>query len=248
MRHVFGKSITLSFTPLAGQHPIAIHEILAARIYEFQPGDTQVNDSLNTGGDFVLGTTTAGDFSQRGDFEWTISLPEIAPPETKTGGWRRYYYAVNFRYESGGTVIGQWESFVIYYPDAIQTRYAVYPEDLYAMQSKFEDRSRGGDKFAVKKIELAEELLTGHLNGKNLDRNLIHEEDLRLVLKTWAAALACNDLSSESGDSWEVKALQYEQDVKQLLVNLNVHYDYNGDNVIDNEMDEINAYDPYIIR
>lgn len=248
MKITFGQPITLSFTATAGPKIVAIDSIEAVRVYESQPSDDQVNDSTNSNGDFVVGTTTSGDFVEGTDNEWTITLPKITQPEVKTGGWKRYWYAINYKYTALGDVVGQWESFVIWYPDAIQTRFGVTASDLYAMQSKFEDRSRAGEAFCNAKIALAEELLVAHLNTKGLDRNLIYEEDLKLILKTWAAALACNDLSSEAGDSWEVKSLFYENAYKDYLGNIKVHYDMEGDNIVDDQLDEVKPRNAVMLR
>lgn len=246
MRNTFGQPITISFTPVVGPKPISIDSIVAVRLYESQPSDDQINDSTNANADFLVGTTSSSDFVERGNYEWEITLPKITQPKVKTGGWRRYYYAINYKYTSTGDTIGQWESLVLFYPDAIQTRFDVLPEDVYDYESKVRDLL--GNTEVVKKINLSEMLLIAYLNGKNLDRNLIREEDMRLALIVQAVALCCNDVSSEAGDSWEVKALSYERKYEEYLANFKLHYDIGGDNVIDDEMDELSANNSVVIR
>lgn len=246
MQNTFGRTITISFTPVAGQVPVTISSILSARVYEARPSDDQINDSTNSNGDFLVGTTTSTDFVAKGNYEWEITLPKITAPETQTGGWRRYYYAINYKYTSAGDTIGQWEAFVLWYPDAIQTRFDVLPSDIYEWESKLDELL--GDTEIIKKINLSEKLLVAYLNKNNLDRNLIHEEDLRLALIVQAVGLACNDISSEAGDSWEVKALSYERRYDELMKNLKVHFDFGGDNIIDEQIDEVTPINAIVYR
>ena len=246
MQNTFARPITLSFTPLAGQDPVDISSIVACRVYETYPSDDQINDSTNSNADFLVGTTTSSDFELIGDYEWEISLASIDLPQVKTGGWKRYYYAVNFKYSSSEDTVGQWESFTIWYPDAIQSRFDVVPEDIYTEESKIEQLK--GDTWTWKKIRRAETRLINYLNSINMDRNRLREADLRDALIYAAVSRACNDISSESGDDWEIKSLKWEEVYASSLKNLKVHYDFEGDNVIDDEIDEIRSVNNIIVR
>lgn len=246
MNQTFGKPLTLSFTPMVDRDVVKIDSIVSVRVYEALPSDDQINDSTNSGGDFVVGSTSSSDFVLVGNNEWEISLDALTAPEVGERGWERYYYAINYKYTSTGATVGAWESFTVYYPDGIGSRLKLRPSDIYAFQSDLEQQL--GDDKVLDKIQAAEELLMDYLNGKKMDRQYLRESDLRQCFRHWTLYLCCNDVSSNAGDAWEVKAVDYERKYNDDLKNLSVAFDASRDNVIDDDLDEVKPKSGIILR
>lgn len=226
MKHVFGKSIDYSFTPLIDGTPVSANALVSARLYSSEPTDAQKEDSAATGGGFVGSAVTT--WKSQGKGEYTITFPALTdsdPHSVET--YEEYFVVVSFKFEAAGPTVFVSEKIFLYRPDAWTSRITTRFLDVIGLESKIEVMKTQAeiDKF----IELAKDRIFRKLKRLGaVKRNLFNLDELNDAVLYLATSMICSDLASEDAQFWMTKADRHHQAYEEILPASQPGYDEGG--------------------
>ena len=226
MSHVFGRSISFSWTPHANGVPVPISGIVSARIYSDQPSESQIADSATLAGALER-VTTARD---EGDFEKVITFSALTDPTPHDGAdYKTFYVVVNFRYESGGSIVFDQETLFVYRPDSYNSKISVTADDVLGLEP---DVVRAGrTRIEIERMirRAKEDVLTRiEAIGERERKRLFNLERLNSAVTYRAASLVCMSLYSQNAPHWLNKYTDRKQSYEQFFSIAKPGYDTAG--------------------
>lgn len=234
VRHLYGRAITLRYTPLAENEGYVAHSLVSARIYgpNSYPSDEQIEDAggASTGhiGSRVT-TWTLVNEEGVGDAEYKIVFPAVTDPTpTSRTEYDLYYIALNYRAESGGTTIRDVEQIPVYRPDGLTSKIRVDAEAVYRLERRLEEVAPS-PLWIEDKIQAAVDELLGRLEGRGYEkRRLFNLEKLNGAAAMLACAYACLDRYTEGDVSWREKADSWREQSDKWFDIAKVGVDFGG--------------------
>ncbi len=219
-RHVFGRSITFNFIPIAYDEDVAPYSLISARIYSSEPTNAQKANTDTGHIEEVVSWTSVSTTEKKIVF---AALTDSNPYDSKFD-YEKYYIVVNFKYEASSPTVFTSELIHVYRPDSLTSKIRVLPEDLIKIESKFSEFYQTSE--LEDKIQVAIDLINKKLLAKGINkRQTFNREDLNTATKFQTLAITCMDLSGESNTDWRFKSSYYEKFCDQLLDTLAVNID-----------------------
>lgn len=224
VEHVYGRTITFRYIPIANGESYSAYELVSARIYgpNSYPSEAQIEDA---------GSATTGHLGSRvtswalvneegtGDAEYVLTFDAItdATP-TSAVEEDKFYVALNYRATSGAQVLRDVEQIFVYRPDGLTSKIRVRAQDVWDLESKIEDLR--DQIWAEVKIDAAIEELLSRLEGRGyVKRRLLNLEKLNASAKRLACSYCCFDLAAEGNQFWLEKA-KFWRDQATVLFDL----------------------------
>lgn len=204
MKHVFGKSIAYSFSPLIDGVPVSANSIVSARLYASEPTNAQKEDSTAVAGGFLGSAVTT--WASQGKGEYTITFPALTDSAPHSSdSYEDYYVVVSFKFESTGPTVFVSEKIFVYRPDAWTSRITTTFLDVIALESKIEAFKTEAE--INRSIELSKDRIFRRLKRLGAERRkMFNLEELNQAVLYLAASLICGDLASEDAQFWMTKA------------------------------------------
>jgi len=221
---VFGRTFTVSFSARDGEKTVPVSTLSGARVYSSAPTNEQIADVGDTLSASVVTEVTSWTDGLN-DNEKLVTFGKITDASPySTVRYETYYVVINFKYESSGDVCHTVKQVLMYRPDALTSRFGVEADDIYTIESAFEDVK--GAQWLAEKIVLAEELVEKDLQGQGFELRRLKAEDARNLVIWKTAMLGVNDLSSDSTDVWADKYERHTAEYNRLKKSLPIRYDY----------------------
>lgn len=228
MSHVFGKSITFRFQPLAKNDAVAVDSLVSARIYADAPTVAQIEDAGGgTTGHIQRVTSWTPD--ENGKLITFSALTDSDPHSTTA--FETFHVVVNFKYESTGPEKWLTEVIHVYRPDALTSRVSVEAPDVYALYPRLETL----DSLAVINghIARATKDVFGRYAGLGNERHRMFDlEKLNDTITYRAAALACM-AHVVADQAWLTPYGNFQAEYENAFKNAMPGYDLDGDDVPD---------------
>lgn len=215
MKHVFGKSITYSFTPLIDGNAVDAYSLTSARIYSTVPTNAQKEDHAATEGGFIGSAVTS--WVSNGNSEYLITFPAITDSSPHDAdSYETYYVVVSFKFESGGSNVFASESIHLYRPDAWTSRITTSFLDVIALETKIDKLK--SEVEITRFINLAKERIFRRLKRLGGEkRKLFNLEELNDATLYLAASMICADLASEDAQFWMTKSDRHNEAFEEIF-------------------------------
>lgn len=232
VRHIYGRTITFRYIPLAENEPYDAYQLVSARIYgpNSYPSDAQI---ANTAAGHVSQATSWTQVNEEGTGpdEFEIVFPAIIDsiPSTKTD-YDLFYVAVNFRAESGGPVIYDPtpEQLAVYRPDGLTSKIRVPVDMVYRLDSRLAEVAPS-DAWMEDKIQAAIDEILERFEGRGYQlRRMFNLEKLNGSVAMLACFYGCLDRYTEGDTSWKDKADLWRARSDELLAIAKVGFDSAG--------------------
>lgn len=204
VNHVFGKTISFRYFPLAGDEDMTLHSLSSARLYADEPSDAQ---RANTASGHLQEVTswTLTNPEGSGPAYYLITFAALEDPDVNSSEeYELYFVALNFKAESTGPVVQDDEQLQIWRIDGLTSKIDVTAQDVIEIESRLEPYL--GQLAIEAKIDLAIEDVLSRLEGRGYaKRRLVNLYKLRLAVKMLACAFCCFDLAGEGNQFWADK-------------------------------------------
>lgn len=136
MPHVFGKSISFSFTPIVDSEPVKVDSLVSARIFSDTPTDAQIDTPATSG--YIGSPVTT--WTSKGNYEKLIEFAALTDSEPRSqDDYETYYVVVNFKYDSGGATVAVLEAIDVFRPDGLTSKITTRFDDVYAVNPKYKN-------------------------------------------------------------------------------------------------------------
>jgi hypothetical protein len=135
MPHVFGRSLSFSFTPIIDNEPVKVDSLVSARIFSEVPTETQIETPATTG--YISAVTS---WKSAGEYEKVITFNALVDADPHSNEeYETYFVVVNFKYDSGGATVHAVEQIDVFRPDGLTSTIGTTFADVYSVDPKFED-------------------------------------------------------------------------------------------------------------
>ena len=231
MSHAFGRSITHRVRAFAGDTPVAIAELLSARIYRDAPTEVQKRDSDASEGGFDGRPKTQFSATDAANLVYTVTFDPIDDPKQQSGSlYEVYHPVVNVLLEAGGQEQALYKPIVIWRVVPQFEQLDVEPAGLYAIEGEIEHVL--GATVATQKINLARDRVLAQIKARGLDRHRLSELDLGEAVLYKAAQLALIDMATDR-NNYGSKADRYGKMFAEIWGELKPGYDRNDDGLVE---------------
>lgn len=234
VNHVFGKTISFRYFPLAGDEDLTLHSLVSARLYADEPSDAQL---ANTAGGHLAEATswTPVNAEGTGPTHYLIQFTAQEDPDVNSSEeYELYFVALNFKAEVSGPTLQDDEQIQIWRIDGLTSKIDVSAQDVIDIETRIEPYL--GQLTIEAKIDLAIEDLLSRLEGRGYaKRRLVNLYKLRLATKMLACAFCCYDLAGEGNQFWAEKGDRWAEVAEEHFNIAKVGLDTSGDDRPDPE-------------
>lgn len=223
-KHVFGRTISFRFSPLAGDEDVPAKALVSARLYTSEPTSAQ---KLNNEAGHVNEKTSWTE-EQPGSYRIDFDAQTDSVPNSNED-YEDFYVVVNFTFETGGPTVFVDEIIHVYRPDALTSKIRVTKEQIYARESKIETvepRVNFVDQKIADAIVEVDRVLRakGYSRKRTFNRERMNEAVILL-----ATADCCSDLAGEGNQFWFEKAAMWRKRYETARDSIPIGYDSEGD-------------------
>jgi hypothetical protein len=210
-KHVYGRSITFRYTPIAENEAFVANSLVSARIYgpNTYPSAEQIADagqaSIGHIGARVTSWALVND-EGTGPAEYKIVFPPLVDATPGNVEFDIFHVALNYLAEAGGPTLQDVEQLTVYRPDGLTSKIRVKAQDVYDLDSKVEKEAESL-LWTEGKINAAKKEMEQRLAGRGYElRKTFNLERLNTAAAMLSCSYCCMNLYSSGDESWKVKA------------------------------------------
>ena len=229
-KHLYGKTLSVRYTPAADGEAVTAYSLVSARIYgpNAFPTDAQ---RANIAAGHIEEVTEWALANEEGTgaayYKLSFAALNDATPESSIR-YDKFFVALNFRLVAGGPIAQDTEQLVVYRVDGSTSEITVDAQAVYDIDDEIE-RNAPNQLWTEAKIDIARNYVLKILRSRGYEKwKLFRLEELNLAVAMFAAYFCANSLGGQGNPVWFEKAKQYREDADRLFEAAVVGFDSDG--------------------
>lgn len=225
-KHLFGRSISLTFRPAADDEDVTAYALVSARIYGPNPSltDAQIE---NTASGHIGSEITS--WTPTGVGEYTIAIPALVDASPHSAqDFELYKVVFNYTPQSGGATQFDVETIFVYRPDSATTKIDVTKEAVFRLESRIKTLAPS-ISWVEDKILVAIDEIIAKLEARGYKKRLLFNlQKLNPTVARKATALCCGDLAAQGSQFWATKEEKWEKSCDEMFESAVIGFDTSG--------------------